>query len=346
MTSIHKAQISPLGADVANISVVEATLPPPSPHEIQVRVLYSGFSGADVEMRLGRYPMQRRAPLTPGYSMVGRVETLGTKCTTTFHKDDIVAALTVYDAQAELINLEEKHLVPVPETLSRSEESLQQVTAIALDWNTAFGMVESTAKVTADQRIFIHGLSGACGYALMVLCLLKGAKVYGTASERNHATLRELGANPFVYTDKKWITAMQDRGGAHVVFDALGFESFDESYSILAAEGGIVVAYGGNKAALEGEKAPSILSTVAKFVARNLKVWSGKRMAMFAISRDAKAFRPGFETLMRMVVEGKIQPPIKKVYEMTTESLREAHAGWGKTPGMGSVVIKVAGVGA
>lgn len=39
---------------------------------------------------------------------------------------------------------------------------------------------------------------------------------------------------------------MQDVGGAHAVFDPLGYESFDESYSILSPKG-ILAAYGSNE---------------------------------------------------------------------------------------------------
>ena len=38
---------------------------------------------------------------------------------------------------------------------------------------------------------------------------------------------------------------MQQLGGVEAVFDPLGYESFDESYSVLK-KGGILVAYGKN----------------------------------------------------------------------------------------------------
>lgn len=74
---IRKALISEIG-DVSKISIVDADIADPSPNEVHVKVIYSGFSGTDINMRLGRYPMQRKAPLTPGYCFVGRVKTNGT----------------------------------------------------------------------------------------------------------------------------------------------------------------------------------------------------------------------------------------------------------------------------
>lgn len=55
---IRKALISEIG-DVSKISIVDADIADPSPNEVQVKVIYSGFSGTDINMRSGRYPMQR-----------------------------------------------------------------------------------------------------------------------------------------------------------------------------------------------------------------------------------------------------------------------------------------------
>ncbi|KAK2042313.1 hypothetical protein LZ31DRAFT_596492 [Colletotrichum somersetense] len=170
----------------------------------------TGIGGADINMRKGIYPMQKKAPLTPGYCLVGTVKTNGPDASK-FAAGDIVACLTVYDAEAD----------------------------------TAYTMVLESANVTGVQRVFIHGICGAVGFALMKLCQLQGAQVYGTASELNHEAVRAQGATPFVYTDKNWIKTIKDLGGADAVFDALGFENWDESFSILTASG-VLVGYGGN----------------------------------------------------------------------------------------------------
>ena len=114
-TSIRKVFYSSFG-DPSVVSVITATIPAPSPTEVQIRVLYAGMGGADIAMRQGYYPMQRKAPLTPGYSLIGRVHANGSNASK-FAIGDLVACLTVYDAEAELCNQPEKHLIPVPEGL-------------------------------------------------------------------------------------------------------------------------------------------------------------------------------------------------------------------------------------
>ena len=72
MAMIQKALITGFG-DESKITVVQEEIPAPSANEVQVAVEFSGFSGADINMRRGTYPMQKKPPFTPGYCFVGRV---------------------------------------------------------------------------------------------------------------------------------------------------------------------------------------------------------------------------------------------------------------------------------
>ncbi|KAF2787120.1 GroES-like protein [Melanomma pulvis-pyrius CBS 109.77] len=332
-TIIRKAQVTSFG-DHTHVSIVKAEIPAPVAKEVQVKVLYSGMSGADINMRMGTYPMQKKAPLTLGYCLVGRVHVNGPGCSK-FKPGDLVVCLSIYDAEADLANLPEKFLISVPNGLD-----LQQAVAMTLDWNTAYGMVNRCAKVSKGQRVFVHGLSGAVGHATFKLCQLNGAEVYGTASESNHAALREEGAIPFVYSNKDWIMAMNAIGGAHAVFDALGFESWDESFSILAPEGGHLVGYGGNLNMLQGGETRSVAPAVVKLLARNLVPFCPNKTTFFYIARDSSHFEAEVKACFDLVLAGKIHAPIKKVWTM--EEIPEAHRTWTQTKGVGSVLIKIA----
>ncbi len=238
MPKIRKALIAEFG-DESKIVVVEDEIPDPSAEDVQVAVEFSALSGADINMRKGIYPFQRKAPLTPGYSVVGKVFANSKECRK-FQAGDRVVCLSKYDGQAERVNLPERFLVSVPHAVDP-----RQAVAVVVDWTTAYQMVMHAAQIKRGQKVFIHGLSGAVGSALMAFAKMQEAEVYGTASARNHAALKELGAIPFVYSDKAWMNAMQALGGVDAAFDPLGFESFEESYSILR-HGGILVGYGLN----------------------------------------------------------------------------------------------------
>ncbi|KAJ0163794.1 Protein indc11 [Colletotrichum tanaceti] len=340
-TTIRKAVITEFG-DASKVRVVQDTIAPPPANHVQVATIYAGFSGSDINMRKGVYPMQKKAPLTPGYCLVGTVRTNGPGASR-FIPGDVVAGLTVYDADADLVNLPEKYLVRVPAGID-----LQQVTALILDWSTAYAMVFEAAKVKAGQRVFVHGVSGAVGYAVMKLCQLQGAEVYGTASERNHEAVRAQGATPFVYTDKNWMRAMKEEedgagGGADAVFDPLGFESWDESFSILSATG-ILVGYGGNLRSLndDGGEDRSVVVPTMKLLARGMVPFCGKRTRFYYITRDDATFEPNLRALFDLLAAGRITVPIKRVWEL--EEIQEAHRQWTGSAGVGSSLVRLSGV--
>ena len=162
MAKIKKVVITAYG-DESVLAVVEAELPEPAAGEVQLVVEYTITSGSDVNMRRGTYPLQKKPPLTPGYSVVGTVVTKGKGCSR-FGVGDRVACLSKYEGQSERINLPEKYLVRVPEGVDGGE-----AVSIVLDWVTAYEMLYRSAKVKAGQKIFVHGLSGGVGGALLRL---------------------------------------------------------------------------------------------------------------------------------------------------------------------------------
>lgn len=339
-TEIRKVLISAYG-DESQVSVVTSILPPPSKTEVQVEVKYSGFSGSDINMRKGQYPMQNSAPLTPGYNLVGHVVALGSEAKR-FKIGDMVTCLSIYDAEATRANLPEKFVIPVPDGVQ-----LEVVPALILDWNTAYGMVMRAAAIKPGQKVFVHGMSGAVGWATAVLCSIQGATVYGTASPKNHEGVRAglPGATPFDYRNKDWIKAMLDLGGVDAIFDPLGFESWDESYSVLNTKSGVLIGYGGNMNNFsgDGEAARSMIPPVAKLFARNyLKFWEGRRAVFYYIARDDAHFESDLQALFELTRQGRIEVPIKQMFEMKdTEDIREAHRSWGKGSGVGSLLVKV-----
>jgi NADPH:quinone reductase-like Zn-dependent oxidoreductase len=328
---MQKVVITACG-DESKLAIVETDLADPEAEEVQLAVEYTIVSGSDVGMCRGTYPFQKKPPLTPGYSVIGKVRINGRNCRK-FKIGDCVACLTKYEGQAELINLPEKYLVPVPDGVDK-----KAAVALILDWVTAYEMLHRAARVTAGQRIFVHAISGAVGGALLRLGAMEGAQAFGTASLKKADDVRRLGAVPFDYSNKNWITAMQELGGMDAVFDPLGFESFDESYSILR-KGGVLVGYGLNLPSWTGTPGGSVILSVLKLFSKNLFFWSGKRTTFFGVSRGSKNFAPDLELLFEWLKEGKIAVPIKATFKL--DEIQLAHREYANSTRMGSVVIEV-----
>jgi NADPH:quinone reductase-like Zn-dependent oxidoreductase len=331
MTAMKKVVITEFG-DESKLAIVESDLADPSRGEVQLAVEYSVVAGSDVNMRNGTYPLQRKAPLTPGYSVIGTVRRNGEGCAK-FNIGDRVACLSKYDGQAELINLPERFLVAVPQGVD-----LEAAVALILDWVTAYEMLHRAAKVKSGQKIFVHGLSGAVGGALLSLGRMEGVQVFGTASQRKHEELRAHGAVAFDYSTKNWIPAMRELGGADAVFDPLGYESFDESYSILK-KGAILVGYGVNLPILTKTPRRSAGPMMLKLFSRNLLVWSGKRTTFFSLTRKSKNFTPDLELLFQWLKAEKLTVPIKATFDL--DDIQKAHREYASSPRLGSIVIRI-----
>ena len=155
MTKMKKVVITAFGDD-SKLAIVESDLPDPAAGEVQLSVDYTIVSGSDVNMRRGTYPLQKKPPLTPGYSVIGKVRVNGEGCSK-FKVGDRLACLSKYEGQAELINLPEKYLVPRARRSGR-----QGCCRLILDWVTAYEMLRA-AHVKAGQKIFVHALSGGVG---------------------------------------------------------------------------------------------------------------------------------------------------------------------------------------
>lgn len=331
MSIIRKVQITAFG-DESKLAIVESDLPDPKPREVQLAVDLSIVSGSDVNMRRGTYPFQRKAPLTPGYTVLGRV-LLNGKGASTFRVGERVVCLSKYEGQAERINLPERFLLRVPDGID-----LKAAVALPLDWVTAYQMLHRAAKIKSGQTIFIHGLSGGVGGSLLQLAKLQGAEVFGTASPSKHDELSRRGATSFDYKSKDRISIMQQRGGVDAVFDPLGYESFDQSFSILR-KGGILVAYGMNLPAVTKTARRPALPVILKLLARNLFFWTGKRTTFYGLTRNSKHYKPDLEQLFALLQSGSISVPIKATFKL--DEIQQAHREYASSAGTGSIILEI-----
>lgn len=317
--------------DESHLKIISAEIADPGANQAQLRVLTSIVSGADVNMRRGLYPFQPKPPLTPGYCVVGKIERLG-GTSSELRVGSRVACMLVTGGYSEFVNVPTKFLIPVPEGISSGD-----AVSLVLDGMTAYQMLFRVAKPKAGQRLFIHGASGAVGSALAQLAQPLGVEVFGTASPNKSAAVKKLGVEPYDYRDHNWVARMQERGGVDFVFDPLGYDSFDRSWSILRRRG-LLIGYGMNNQGFQGAKGGLILP-ILRHYARNLAFWQGKRATFYAISRTSGTFKPDLEALLQKVVKGEYKPLIKQIFPF--DSIQDAHRAWVNHAGLGSIVVQV-----
>jgi len=244
----------------AGLQVRSRVLAEPGPGQVLVTVEASGVSFAEQSMRRGRYPGQPTFPFVPGYDLVGTVTRLGTGVDPAL-AGRRVAAMTKTGGWASHVLLTGADVVTVPDGLDPAE-----VETLVVNGVTAWQMLHRKARVRPGQTILVHGANGGVGNTLAQLARHHGVKVIGTAAPRHHEALRAMGAIPIDYDDPELAARVRELApdGVDAVFDHLGGESIDRSWSVLAP-GGTLVSYAIASALKDsGAVLPSFFALVAK----------------------------------------------------------------------------------
>ncbi len=132
--------------------------------------------------------------------------------------------------------------------------SFEEAAGLPLAGLTAYQVLHKALKVTGSDTILVHAAAGGVGSIAVQLAKHAGARVIGTASERNHDHLRELGAEPVTYGEGLAERVRQlAPDGVEAVFDTIGGDALKASVQVLAPEGrlasiadGEVVGLGGH----------------------------------------------------------------------------------------------------
>lgn len=232
-------------------ALTERDEPHNGPDTLVVRVVAAGINPVDYKVREGylRGLIDTQLPAVPGWDVAGVVEKTGLD-TAEFAVGDAVLAY----ARADVVQHGSiAEFMPVPvRTATRKPDgvSFEQAAALPLTGLTALQSLER-AGLSAGQTVLIHGAAGGVGSFAVQLATRRGARVVGTASERNHDYLRSLGGEPIAYGDGLVDAARAlAPDGFDVIVDYAGGTSLD-SVPALLASGGTVVSIADPRARTE-----------------------------------------------------------------------------------------------
>lgn len=291
------------------LHVERGPMPVPRDGEVVVRMQAAGIAFGDVTIRQGRNP--GKLPAVLGYDVVGTVDAVGPGVEG-FLPGTRVAALTMSGGYATHVLAQARWTVPVPDELDAA-----QVSALTLNYLTAWQMLHRIARVRAGQTVLVLGAAGGVGSALVELAQLAGARVYGTASPGRHAALRERGVH--VVTDQEPLLERVD-----ATFDAVGGPSLALSRK-RTKRTGVVVSYGFSFTVDAGHsRAGGLLRTVIGLA--RAKLLPGARVVVHtagaAAEKDPAALREDLGGLVSLLATGQISPQVET---MPLASAAEAH---------------------
>jgi NADPH:quinone reductase len=208
--------------------------PTPKPDEALVKLDAIGVNFVDVYHRIGLYPMP--LPLTPGMEAAGTVEAVGADVSEVQIGDRVAYAMTP-GAYAEYAVVPGWRLVKVPENID-----MQSAAAAMLQGMTAHYLVTSTYALKSGDTALVHAAAGGVGLLLIQMAKRIGARVIGTVSTTEKATLAlAAGADEVInYSERDFqegARRMTEGKGVQVVYDSVGKSTFMKSLDSLAPRG-------------------------------------------------------------------------------------------------------------
>jgi NADPH2:quinone reductase len=215
------------------LSVVDEEVGSPGPGEVLVDIEAAGVNPADVKMYNGMFGTDpSRLPLRLGFEASGVVTEVGDDATGPVGPISVgneVIIFRVSGAYADRLVVAGSAVVPKPAGMDWAEAA-----GLMLTGATAIHTLIAT-NVSAGDTLVVHGASGGVGLMVVQLAALRGARVIATASSRNHARLRELGAEPVKYGDglTERVRALAP-GGVTAAIDLIGTnEAIDASLELV-----------------------------------------------------------------------------------------------------------------
>jgi NADPH:quinone reductase-like Zn-dependent oxidoreductase len=224
------------------------------PDAVLIRVKAASVNPVDWKIQAGYLDgvMDTVFPVIPGWDVAGVVEEAGVGVTEFAPGDEVIGY-----AREDFVSrgtFAEYVAAPV-RTLARKPANLsfEEAAGLPLAGLTAYQALTRALNVGSGVTVLVHAAAGGVGSLAVQIARALGARVIGTASERNHDYLRGLGAEPVAYGEglAERVRALAPQG-VDAVLDLIGGDALKISPELLAEGGrlasvadGAVLALGG-----------------------------------------------------------------------------------------------------
>lgn len=288
----------------------DAPRPEPTAGEVLIRVHAAGVNPVDWKTRERGF-RRKELPMIVGWEASGVVESVGS-AVTRFKPGDKVYAMTDLardGAYAEFVVAREDAVAIKPGSIGHVEAAAVPLAAL-----TAWQAMFDTAGLTQGQTVLIHGAAGGVGHLAVQLAKAKGARVIGTASERNHEFLKTIGCDEVIdYRTTRFEDVVKD---VDVVLDTVGGDTLERSYAVVK-KGGFVV---------------SIVGEPSQEKARERGVRTGRILV--------KPDGAQLTEIGALIDAGKVRPEVSHTFPLAEAAKAHEQSRTGHT--RGKIVLKVA----
>src|ERR671936_420474 len=219
--------------------LIEENVPQPQPQrgELLVRVYAAGVTPTELLW----YPTthskngERRSRAIPGHEFSGVIAAVGGE-TVGFEIGQEVYGMNDWFAEGAMA----EYCVTQPSSVAHKPPRLTHVEAASVPIGalTAWQGLFDRARLQAGEHVLVHGGAGAIGIFAIQLARFRGAHVVSTASAQNLAFVSGLGAEQVI--DYRATRFDEKLSEIDVVFDTVGGETLQRSWSVLKPGGRMI----------------------------------------------------------------------------------------------------------
>lgn len=230
--------------------LIEADIPRPQPGkgELLVRVHAVGVTSKELIW----YPTthnkngETRSRAVPGHEFSGVVAAIGEGAAGFTVGQEVYGMNDWFadGATAEFCITVPTSVAPKPAILTHAEAASVPIGAL-----TAWQGLVDRARLQAGERLLVHGGAGAVGIFAIQLARRHGAHVTTTASARNRSFVSELGAQEVI--DYQSVRFEEQAREIDVIFDTVGGETLDRSWSVLKPGGRLITIAADSEATID-----------------------------------------------------------------------------------------------
>lgn len=223
--------------DLDNYRLISTNMDGPKPNEVQIHIKASGVSFVDVLNARGLYQNKADVPFTPGSECAGVIAALGSNCAPHLKIGQKVAATCWGGTFSNMINVPEKNVHVLPETMDLIEGSVFLV-SIATAWHA----LVDRGRISQSDTVLVLGAGGATGYAAIQVAKYFGCRVIAAASNSEKlGVAAHAGADVLISSMSPTFNDDVRSGNfgkpIDIVFDPVGGELTNAGFRCLAWNG-------------------------------------------------------------------------------------------------------------
>ena len=313
------------GVDVMAWTDIEISKDGPKPDEVRIKHSAIGVNYIDTYHRSGIYPVP--LPCVLGIEAVGRITEVGEGVGEFFVGDRVGYASGPVGAYVEERDFLANKIVKIPEFIDDAEAA-----AILLKGMTVEYLFNRTYKIRAGEYFLFHAAAGGVGLIACQWAKTIGAKMIGTVSTEEKASLAKNSGCAFLINYSKddvvkRVDEITGGGGVSVVYDGVGKNTFQTTIDCLC-DRGMFVSFGQSSGMIER------VDLHESFAPKNLYY---TRPSLLVYNKTKKDLDEGSALLFELIKNKKIKISNIKKYKL--KDAPRAHSDLQSRKTVGSLVL-------